>query len=95
MAFKMRGFSPFDKEHGDGPTVGSVVGDIDNRVGDAASSGDMKALRKALNELNKDIKILEKAGKGEELREYINPSTYANVNTYMESYRKDNPQKEE
>ena len=95
MAFKMKGFSPFDKEHGDEPTVGSIVGDVDNKVGDAAASGDMNALRKALRELNKDIKTLEKAGKGEEIREYINPDKYANVNTYMESYKKDNPQKEE
>ena len=91
----MKGFSPFDKEHGDKPTVGKVVGDVDNKVGDAAASGDMKALRKALRELNKDIKTLEKAGKGEEVREYIRPEKYANVNTYMEAYKKDNPQKEE
>ena len=102
MAFKMQGNpmqrnygigSPFDKNHT--PTVGSIVGDVDNKVNDAYESGDMKALRKALRELNKDIKTLEKAGKGEEINEYLNPANYASVAAYTATREKDNTQKEE
>mgnify|MGYP003120947172 CR=1 FL=1 len=93
MAFKMKGFSPFDKEHT--PTVGSVVGDVDNKVNDAYESGDTKALEKALKELNKDIETLYGQGKREEINEYLNPANYASVAAYTATREKDNSQKEE
>jgi hypothetical protein len=92
MPFKMKGFSPFDKDHT--PTVGTVVGDVDNKVNDAYESGDMKALEKALTELNKDIETLKNQGKGEEINEYLNPANYASVGAYTATREKDNPQKE-
>lgn len=93
MAFKMKEFSGF-KSNGDPKkkstaTVGKVVGDVDNKLNDAYESGDMKAVKKALREINKDIKAVEKAGKGEELRDYINPSNYKNLNAYTK-YTKEN-----
>jgi len=93
MAFKMKDFSGF-KSNGDSKkkstaTVGKIVGDVDNKLNDAYGSGDMKAVKKALREINRDIKAVEKAGKGKELRDYINPSNYANLNAYTK-YAKDN-----
>ena len=93
MAFKMNGFSGF-KSNGDPKkkstaTVGKIVGDVDNKLNDAYASGDMKAVKKALREINRDIKAVEKAGKKEELRDYINPSNYTNLAAYTK-YAKEN-----
>ena len=89
----MKKFSGF-KSNGDTKkkskaTVGKIVGDVDNKLNDAYRSGDTKAVKKALREINRDIKAVKKAGKGEELRDYIKPSNYANLNTYTK-YAKDN-----
>ena len=93
MAFKMKGFSGFkldgDPKKKSTATVGTIVGDVDNKLTDAYESGDMKAVKKALKEINRDIKAVEKAGKGEELRDYINPANYASLNAYTK-YAKDN-----
>tara|TARA_R100000353_G_scaffold34337_1_gene27543 strand:- start:748 stop:1035 length:288 start_codon:yes stop_codon:yes gene_type:complete len=95
MAFKMKGFSPFDKEHGDKPTAGTIVGDIDNKLNDAYESGDMQATKKALREINKDINRVIKSGGEEELLDYINPANYANLKAYTAKREEDNVQKEE
>jgi len=89
----MKGFSPFDKNGN--PTAGEVVGDIDNKLGDAMASGDMKAARVAFREVKKDINSVIKSGGEEELTEYINLDTFRNFNTYSASFERDNRQKEE
>ncbi len=83
MAFKMNGFSGLRQK--EKPSVGSVVGDIDNRVSDALYDGDLLELGASLAQVSKDIETVKKAGKGKELEDYINPETYKDVNAFLNS----------
>ena len=95
MAFKMKEFSGF-KSNGDPKkkstaTAGAIVGDIDNKLGDAFASGDMKAARKAYREVKRDIdSVLAGGGKeAESLNDLINVGKYNNFNSVKKAYKKD------
>jgi hypothetical protein len=95
MAFKMKQFSGF-KSNGDPKkkstaTAGTIVGDIDNKLGDAFASGDMSAARKAYREVKSDIKsVLAGGGKeAESLRDLINVDKYKNFNSVKNAYESD------
>jgi len=83
MAFKMTGFSGFKQKKE--PSVGSVVGDIDNRVSDALYDGDLLELGAGIAQVNKDIETVKKAGKGKELEDYITTANYTDVNAFLNS----------
>jgi len=72
-------------------TAGSIVGDIDNKLGDAFASGDMSAARKAYNEVKSDIKsVLAGGGKeAESLRDLINVDKYKSFNSVKKAYKSD------
>ena len=72
-------------------TAGTIVGDIDNKLGDAMASGNERAAKKAFKEVKNDINsVLNNGGKeAESLNDLINVNNYKNFNTFKKAYEKD------